>query len=603
MNEIRERLALLREAMAEKGFDAYIIPGTDPHASEYMAAHWKEITWISGFQGETGTVLVLKDAAYLWTDSRYYLQANKELAGSTIELMKESEIDTPTIPQFLCQTLQAGQTVGVNGEMFSVHQFADWKAQLSDKQLRIGTFDLVRPLWTLNRPAIPQTPLYGYDEQFAGQSAKAKLALIRSKMQEAGARCFVISALDEIAWLLNIRGKDVEYNPVVISYAVVEEKRCRLFVEPQKVDAAAAAYLQAQNIETAPYESIYTALQNLHEPVLFDGNRLNEALLEAMPMEVKKIDLPSPILKIKACKNAVEIAGEKAAMRKDAVALTRFFRWLEQIPLDGSLTEWDLMEKLHAFRSEQTHFTDESFCTIAGWQGNGAIVHYQADAEHAAKIEGSGVLLLDSGAQYLEGTTDITRTTWLGTIPTQGEALRHFQQAKRDYTLVLKGHIDLACAHFPRGTRGNQLDVLAHQYLWNEGLHYGHGTGHGVGHFLGCHEGPQNIRTDNNPTPLEVDMICSDEPGLYRTDQHGIRIENLIETVPDITTEFASFLRFEVLTLCFYDTRLLDVSLLSEAQLDWFNRYHATVAEQICPLLETQEEREWLQNKCKAIRK
>lgn len=602
MNNIDQRISSLRQLMREHNLQAYIVPGSDPHASEYMASHWMETTWLSGFKGETGTVVVTMQESYLWTDSRYYLQANKELAGSEIGLMKESELDTPSIPVWLCSVLAQGCKVGVNPEMFSQHAYLALAEALKEKQITLVSIDLIRPLWVNDRPAIPNAPLYPYELKYAGESVDSKFLRVREEMQKCGATVLVLSALDDIAWLLNIRGTDVEYNPVVISYVVLEADKCTLFVNSEKVDENANKYLQENNIQRQDYNAIYDYLHTLAgQTVLYDGNRLNRALWEAIGNNCTKIDRTSPVLLLKSRKNAVELEGERIAMRRDAVALTRFFLWLEKTFGKQSLTEFDLMQKLHEFRAQQEHFVEESFCTIAGFRGNGAIVHYQATASDCAAVEGSGVLLLDSGGQYLEGTTDITRTVWLGAIPEQGTAeAADFKRFCHDFTLVLKGHIALACAAFPRGTRGNQVDILARQYLWQECLSFGHGTGHGVGHFLGCHEGPQNIRTDNNPTPLEVGMICSDEPGLYRSNEYGIRTENLITVVPVRQTEFGEFYGFEVLTLCFYDTRLIEKELLTRKEIVWLNTYHKRVLQEITPLL-SPDEAQWLQRKCEII--
>lgn len=582
--------------MQEQHLSAYIVPGTDPHASEYMAAHWTETTWLSGFKGETGTVVVTLDKAFLWTDSRYYLQADIELAGSTIQLMRESDINCPTIAEWLCDNVQG--TVGLNPEMYSVNAFADLRNQLAEAGLSTKSVDLIRPLWVEGRPAIPQNPLYEYEEQYAGESVGSKLARIREAMSKKKADAMIISALDEIAWLLNIRGTDVEYNPLVISYVVLERNSCTLFVAPEKVNAEAAAYLEREHISLAGYEDVFAYIAGLRGTVLYDGAKVNEALYEAIPGECRKINAQSPILVAKSKKNAVELEGERIAMREDAVALTRFFRWLEEEAFANgrTQTEWSLMEQLHKYRAMGKHFVEESFGTIAGYKGNGAIVHYAATEEHCAVVKPEGMLLLDSGGQYLDGTTDITRTTWLGgNIP---------EQAKLDYTYTLKGHIALQTIQFPAGTRGNQLDALAKQYMWANGITFGHGTGHGVGHFLGCHEGAQNIRTDNNPTRLEVGQIVSDEPGIYRTDKWGIRIENLITVVPAERKKAATtddeWLTFETLTLCFYDTSLIEMSLMTQAEIDWLNAYHAFVYQEIAPRLDAADAA-FLAQKCRPI--
>ena len=600
---VREKIEGLRQLMAANGLAAYVVPGNDPHASEYMAAHWFEMQWISGFNGESGTVVVTADKALLWTDSRYYLQAGIELEDSGIELMRESDVDCPSVTDWLSENTDG--VVGVNPEMFSVNDFAEWKEKIALKSV-----DLIKPLWTEDRPAIPQDKLYAYSADFAGETVESKLSRMREILESKGKSrkskdyALVISALDEIAWLLNIRGNDVEYNPVVISYAVLEADKCTLFVDENKIDSAARNYLDFNNIDIRPYEAVFEYIHTLQGTVYYDGARVNEALFEAIPEACRKINTKSPILIDKAKKNAVELEGERIAMRQDAVALTRFFKWLEEEAFqnskfkiqDSKLTEWDLMEKLHEFRAMGENFVEESFGTIAGYQGNGAIVHYSATKENCAEVKPEGMLLLDSGGQYLDGTTDITRTVWLGgRIP---------QQAKLDYTYVLKGHIALARTRFPRGTRGNQLDAIAKQYMWEAGITFGHGTGHGVGHFLGCHEGPQNVRTDNNPTPLEIGHIVSDEPGIYRTGKWGIRTENLITVVPakqtKATTTEDEWLAFETLTLCFYDTSLIEMSLMTEDEIDWINAYHVRVYKEVAPLL-NDEEKAYLAYKCQAI--
>lgn len=595
---IIERLAALRALMKEKGVSACIVPGTDPHASEYMAEHWTEMSWITGFLGETGTAVITLDKALLWTDSRYYLQAESELQGTTVELMRESDIDCPTIPEWLCKNVQGA--VAVNPEMYSVNGYRALKATLEEGGLSLVSIDLISPLWTEGRPAIPTSLLYEYEEKYAGESVASKLARVRQALSEKHCDALVVSALDEIGWLLNIRGKDVDYTPCLISYVVVEMDKCTIFVAPNKLDDAARAYLQRIDVCVQDYEQVFDYLKAINaSAVMYDGNKVNEALFESINSQLSTVNCsPSPVLKMMSVKNDTELAGERIAMRKDAVALTRFFYWLEKEALKTPQTEITLAAKLGEFRAMGENYTDDSFCTIAGWKGNGAIVHYHATPEECAKIEGDGVLLLDSGGQYFDGTTDITRTVWVGNPDTIPAAV------KRDYTLVLKGHIALARARFPKGTRGNQLDVLARQFLWAEGMTYGHGTGHGVGHFMGCHEGPQNIRTDNNPNPLQVGNICSDEPGIYRTNEYGIRIENLIAVreAKDLGahTTGETFLEFETLTLCYYDTRMMDLSRMTAEEIQWVNDYHAWVYAEVAPLL-SEEEAAWLKEKCKAL--
>ena len=516
---IIKRLTALRALMKQYDVAACIVPGTDPHASEYMAEHWTEMSWITGFLGETGTAVITLDQALLWTDSRYYLQAEVELQGTTVELMRESDIDCPSIPEWLCANLSKVK-VAVNPEMYSVNGYRDLKVTLEESGLKLVSIDFISPLWTEGRPAIPTSLLYEYEEQYTGESVASKLARVRQALTEKHCEAIVVSALDEIGWLLNIRGKDVDYTPCLISYVVVEMDKCTIFVAPNKLDDASRAYLNRIHVCVQDYDQVFDYLKDINATaIMYDGSKVNEALYEAINPVTNKVNVsPSPVLKMQSVKNETELQGERLAMRKDAVALTRFLYWMENEALKTPQTEITLAKKLGDFRAMGEHYTDDSFCTIAGWKGNGAIVHYHATPEACANIEGDGVLLLDSGGQYLDGTTDITRTIWIGDPKLIPAAV------KRDYTLVLKGHIALASVRFPKGTRGNQLDVLARQFLWSEGMTYGHGTGHGVGHFMGCHEGPQNIRTDNNPNPLQIGNICSNEPGMYRANEYGIRI-------------------------------------------------------------------------------
>ena len=606
---IQERLAALRALMHEHTLGAYIVPGNDPHASEYMAPHWAEMSWISGFLGETGTAVITMDKALLWTDSRYYLQAEAELKGTGFSLMRESDVDCPTIEEWLVKEYQDRPvTVGVNPEMYSVNAFKALKEALADGGLELASLDLIKPLWTENRPAIPMDTLYIYDDQYTGESVEDKLNRVREALHEHRCETMVIAALDEIGWLLNIRGTDVDYTPCVIAYVIVEESACTLFVDPKKIELKDAAALEAKGVYCRPYEQVFEYLQTLSgNGILFDGARTNEALFEAInPAIRRRVNAtPSPLQVMMSVKNETEREGEREAHRIDTVALTRFFKWLDERYAPSRRdeqpyeTEITIADKLGSFRAMAPSYREDSFCTIAGWNGNGAIVHYHAVPEECATIKGNGVLLLDSGGQYLEGTTDITRTYWIGdetAIP---------EQLKRDYTLVLKGHIALAKVRFPKGTRGNQLDILAHQYMWREGITYGHGTGHGVGHFMGCHEGPANIRTDNNPNPIKEGNVFSDEPGIYRTNEYGIRIENLVLTVPAEAQEHSTgeqYYEFETLTLCFYDKRLMELSMLTDEEIEWINAYHQRVYETIADRLHT-EEAAYLQAKCTPIKR
>lgn len=623
---IIEKLAALRELMKQHQLDAYIVPANDPHASEYMAEHWMETAWLTGFQGESATIVVTMDEALLFTDSRYYLQAEEELKGTTIQLMRASDVDCPTVNEWLVKKFSefngfsefrtkpaqpakpAQPTVGVNPEMWSINEFSEFSRF---SEFKVVSIDLIRELWTEDRPAIPQNPLYEYKEEYAGESVASKLQRVREAIKAKGADAIVISELDEIGWLLNVRGTDVDYTPCVIAYVVVEQARCTLFIDPAKMTAEAKAYMQRIGVEVKEYEEVFDFLKTATpKRFMMDGNRVNQRLYEAVesPHQASPrkggciIVSPSPVQVMMSIKNEVEIAGERKAHLIDGVALVRFLKWLEEPA--KPFTEIDLADKLHEFRAMGEHFTDESFATIAGWKGNGAIVHYHAEPNECAKIEGEGVLLLDSGGQYLDGTTDITRTLWIG------DAKHIPAEVKHDYTLVLKGHIALAKARFPKGTRGNQLDVLAHQYMWAESITYGHGTGHGVGHFMGCHEGPANIRTDNNTNPIQLGNIFSDEPGIYRTNEYGIRIENLVVTKLVESGEWnmdckkrstgETYYEFEVLTRCPYDKNLMELSMLTAEEKEWINAYHALVYKDLAPML-NKEEAQWLKEQCRAL--
>jgi len=594
MTQINEKLAALRAAMANAGVSACIIPGTDPHASEYIAEYWKERVWISGFTGSAGTAVVALKSAGLWTDSRYFLQAADELNGSGFELMKMGLPETPEIIPWLMSTLKNGEKVAVNAQMFSVNAYVAMQSELASAGIELVSIDLMKEVWN-DRPSLPELPFYVFDSKYSGKSTAEKLAATRAEMAKHRAQVFVMSALDDIAWLFNIRGNDVDYNPVVIAYAIVEESSVSLFVDKSKLTDVTTEYLRNEAVDIKDYEEINEALSRLDtsKTVLFDGAKLNRALFESIPAACSKKNAMSPVFRLKSIKNAVEMAGVRRAMVKDGVALTRFFMWLESNLAGGKLNEYNIDEQLYKCRSQQENFKGESFSTIAGFGPHGAIVHYKASPESASVLKPNNLFLLDSGGQYLDGTTDITRTVALGTPSVK---------QKLDFTLVLKGHIALATAIFPAGTRGSQLDILARKAMWDLGVNYGHGTGHGVGHFLNVHEGPQNIRMDENPVTLQEGMFISNEPGLYRTNEYGIRIENLIHVIPAKNTEFGQFLQFETVTLFPIDKELMDVDLMSDAEIDWVNMYHQRVYEAISPMLD-ENEREWLSRKCAKLKR
>lgn len=592
MNRIQQRLGVFRDEMRKAGVAACIIPGTDPHASEYIADYWKEREWISGFDGSAGTAVVTLHEAGLWTDSRYFLQGTEQLKGTGFELMKMGLPETPDMLSWLNQVLKPGEKVAVNPQMFSLNSYASMEKELSMNGLQLISADIPAAAWT-DRTPLPTDPFFVFSAEKAGRTCAEKIQSVRNELQKAHADVVVMSALDDIAWLFNIRGRDVAYNPVVIAYAMLDAKNCVLYLEDRKLTDDTAAYLAGENVTVKPYLSVYDDLRALplQNKVLVDGAKLNQSLYEAIPKSCTKINQMSPVFKLKAIKNEVELAGIRQAMLKDGVALTRFFMWLEANVASGTLTEVGIAEKLAGFRADQGDFFGESFGTIAGFAGHGAIVHYRADAASDASLTTDNILLLDSGGQYLQGTTDITRTVTLGN--TTG-------QQKTDFTLVLKGHIGLGSAKFPVGTRGSQLDILARKAMWDLGINYGHGTGHGIGHFLNVHEGPQSIRMEENPVTLQPGMILSNEPGLYRSNQYGIRTENLVRVRESVATEFGQFLEFETLTLFPIDKNLIDPSMLTQQELNWLNNYHQEVYDKLAPML-TADEQAWLRNKTSAL--
>ena len=584
------RLEALRAEMAQHNINAFIIPGTDPHQSEYYADHWGCRTWISGFNGSAGTAVVTTDKAGLWTDSRYFLQADEQLADSGFVLFKDGLPDTPSIEAWLSTVLPAGATVAIDGTLFSTTGVESMKAFFEKHGISLITdFTPFDKIWQ-DRPALPDTPFFGHDLEYCGENATSKVMRVMQAVKESGADALLLSALDDIAWLFNIRGKDVNYNPMTYAYAYIDDNRSILFVRSEKLNDENKTHLRAIGVEQMPYEAVFDFAASLcDKKVSVNPAKLNYTLYNKL--RTTTIRENGPIAMFKAIKNEVQIAGIRQAMVRDGVALVRFFRWLDSNIDLGTATEISAAQQLRAFRAEQNLFVDESFGTICGYNEHGAIVHYSATPESDAPIRRKGFLLVDSGAQYLDGTTDITRTVSLGTLT---------QQQKRDFTLVLKGHIALSRCQFPEGTRGAQLDAIARMPLWKEGLNYLHGTGHGVGHFLNVHEGPQSIRLQENPTPLVPGMITSNEPGLYRAGEYGIRHENLVLTVLAQESEFGKFYRFEPLTLFPFDKRALDITILHPYEIAWLNDYHRMVYDKLKSSL-TSEEREWLREATSAI--
>ena len=589
---INNRIAALRAHIAQEQIQAFIIPSTDPHLSEYVAPHWQSREWISGFTGSAGTVVVTAKDAGLWTDSRYFLQAARQLEGTCITLYKEMLPETPNIPEFLSAHLQEGDCVGIDGKMFSAEEVEHLQKELKKSGIRIKSIaDPIQLLWT-DRPAMPLAPAFVYDTKYAGMSFTEKLPAVRQAMEAAGADSLLLSALDEIAWLLNIRGNDVHCNPVVVSYLLIEKDKVNYFVQPQKVTPELTEYFNVNGISVHPYEEIgdYLNSFNAHS-ILMNPAKTNYAIYSAIRPGCLIINGASPVALLKAIRNKQEIAGIHAAMQRDGVALVKFLKWLDEAVPAGKETEISVDKKLHTFRAAQPLYMGESFDTIAGYKEHGAIVHYEATPETDVTLKSEGFLLLDSGAQYLDGTTDITRTIALGPLT---------EEEKTDYTLILKGHIALAMAVFPEGTRGAQLDVLARMPIWKERMNYLHGTGHGVGHFLNVHEGPQSIRMNENPVALQPGMVTSNEPCVHKAGSHGIRTENLVLTVPAGEGMFGKYLKFETLTLCPICRKGIIKELLTAEEIGWLNDYHRTVYEKLSPDLNN-DEREWLKEACKAV--
>ncbi|MFA8435505.1 MAG: aminopeptidase P family protein [Marinifilaceae bacterium] len=589
--DIPERIAALRKLMEEKQLQAYIIPSTDPHMSEYVPSHWTAREWISGFTGSAGTVVVTQNTAGLWTDSRYFIQAETQLENSGIELYKLGLPETPAIQDWLLNNLSKDTSVGFDGACVSLILSRNLKSSLGDKNIHIvGDYDLVDQIWT-NRPEIPDAPVFTHDLQYCGKSRTEKLSEIRSEMEKLEADYHFIGSLDDIAWTFNLRGQDVDYNPVVVAYAMINKNSTRLYLNEVKVPLQVVQELSEDGIEIVEYEKIFSDLEELpaSATVLIDQSRTNRKIYDHISANIIERENPSQLLKSQ--KNSTEIEGMKQAMVKDGVALTHFYYWLEQNLGTEKITELTMMEKLKYFRSQQEDFKGESFNSIVGYGEHGAIVHYSSTIETDVEIQAESFVLIDSGAQYLNGTTDITRTIPLGPLS---------EEQKTDFTLVLKGMIQLSMAKFPRGTRGCNLDILARQPLWENGRNYGHGTGHGVGCFLNVHEGPQSIRQEIKEQAILPGMISSNEPGLYREGKYGIRHENLILCKEDKESEFGEFLDFETLTLCHFETRAIQTDLLTEKERTWLNNYHQTVFEKLSPLLD-ETHRKWLQRKTAAI--
>ena len=580
--EICQRVRDLRTYMQKKGLQAFIFPSTDPHCGEYVPGHWMTRQWISGFDGSAGTAVVTLEDAALWTDSRYFLAAADQLSGTPFCLMKDGLDETPSISQWLQEVLPAGSNVGMDGwvnTMADVRGLMD-ELQKANLHLCIGG-DPADELWE-NRPDIPTNPIEIHPLEFAGETCQSKINRLREALQQTGAEGTIVSQLDEIAWLLNLRGTDVHCNPVFVAYLLLTQNEATLFTNPVKITPEVANYLKENNINTLPYAGITEALKAYKpETLLLDPNTSNWNLMASLTESCRVIDHNSLIAPMKAIKNEVEIKGFRNAMIRDGVAMVKFLCWLKKTMESGNYpTEIDVDQKLTALRAEQPLFRDISFDTIAGYGPHGAIVHYEATPETDVKLEPKGLLLLDSGAQYQDGTTDITRTIALGPL-TESE--------KRDYTLVLKGHIRLAMAKFPKGTCGTQLDVLARYPMWQDGINYLHGTGHGVGSYLNVHEGPHQFRMNYMPAPLLPGMTVTVEPGIYRAGEHGARTENTMLITEYKKTEFGEFLQLEPLTLCPIDTTPIIWEMMLPDEIAYLNAYHKRVYDELSPYLNEEE--------------
>lgn len=592
-----DKLNALRKAIKEHDLFAYLIPNTDPHQSEYIADHWRTLAWLSGFTGSAANMVVTEEFAGLWTDSRYFIQAEEQLRNSSINLMKLNVPHTPEFIDWIVEHTPEGANIGLDGSLYSLSSVESMKKSFRGKGLNITDVgDLVGTLWE-ERPSIPTNRIFEHEVKFAGKSRKEKLSEVREEMQEAEVNAHLITTLDDIAWLFNIRGNDVQYNPVAISYALILEDETRLYIDAGKIPGDFRKTLKKEGIVIRPYEAISEDLQALpgNTRLLFSPTKTNLNLHQSIPEGVttkEDIHLTTPL---KSVKNETEVEHIRRVMVRDGMAMVRFLIWLEEHVGKITITEFAAGEKLREFRALQEGFFGESFGTIAGYQGHGAIVHYSATPDSSYELQPEGIFLLDSGGQYLEGTTDITRTIALG---------EPSAEQKRDNTLVLKGHIALARAVYPDKTRGYQLEVLARQFLWSHHLNYGHGTGHGVGFFLNVHEGPQSIgsgATASKAAILKPGMLTSNEPGIYHTGKYGIRIENLVLTVPHAGNgDFGNFLAFETVTLCPIDLKLVDAAMLSHEEKTWLNDYHEKVFEALSPHLSASEV-SWLRNQTRAI--
>jgi Xaa-Pro aminopeptidase len=588
---VNQRIEALREVMKREHLAAFIFPSTDPHQGEYVPDHWKGREFISGFNGSAGTAVVTLTSAALWTDSRYFIAAEEQLRGTEFLLMKLKVAGTPTIADWIGKECGAGAEVAVDGMVNSASFVKELIADLRQQggiTLRTN-LDPLAQIWK-DRPAIPENTVEIYPMKYAGDSCREKIARIRKGLREKHADGMLMSALDDIAWTLNLRGTDVHCNPVFVSYLLISSRDVTLYINKVKLTPEVEAYLKAEGVGVAAYEDVAKGLKDYFEyNILLDPDEVNYTLYKQVSREI--VEAESPVKRMKTVKTPTEIAGFRSAMLKDGIAMVKFLRWLKPAVEAGGQTEITVSDKLESLRAEQPLYRDISFDTISGYQAHGAIVHYEATPDTDVPLKPEGFLLLDSGAQYLDGTTDITRTIALGPLT---------EEQKRIYTLVLKGHIQIELCKFPAGASGTQIDILARQALWREGLNYLHGTGHGVGTYLNVHEGPHQIRMEYKPAPFVAGMTVTDEPGIYLEGKFGVRIENTLLVTPYKETQFGQFLQFESLTLCPIDTTPIVKELLLQEEIDWLNQYHQRVFDTLSPHLNA-EETAWLKAVCKEI--
>lgn len=581
--------------MQSAGVDAYLIPNTDPHQSEYFSEHYMSIAWLSGFTGSNAMIAVTQDFAGLWTDGRYYLQAGQQLEGSGFEMMKLEGAATPEYLSWLAGALPTGARVGIDGRLFSVAQLRAMQRAFKKKSIGIEDgLDLIEDSWT-DRPAVNATPIYEHEVKYAGKTRVEKLADIREEMKRREVTHYLVTALDDIGWMFNIRGNDVSYNPVTYAFALVSLTELHLMIDASKVPDELRDQLMRDGVQLHAYDAAASLLENIASgTILLSAAQTNVALYQAIPADVEVEVGDSIVQHLKGIKNATEQEWLRCCMVKDGVAMVRFLKWLEDNIGKTTISELSAANMLHDFRAQQDLFVGDSFPAISGYKGNGAIIHYKVTPASDTELQPDGLYLIDSGGQYLDGTTDITRTVALGQ-PTDEE--------RQMYTLVLKGHIGMAALVFPEGTRGNQIDVMARQPLWQHGLNYRHGTGHGVGFFMNVHEGPQRIAHvagGSADLPIKEGMYSSNEPGFYKEGAFGIRLENLVLTQKAVETDYGQYYRFETITLCPLEPALVEVSMLTAAEREWYNAYQQEVYDKLAPALEDAE-REWLAAKCKAL--